>query len=63
MKESDYLVNLDRDGDRNKRYAYELDCSVSGCIAVTECCKKLQKFSDQKIRWRIRRTALPQIIT
>jgi hypothetical protein len=46
MIESDYLLNLDRVGDPNERDACELDCSSSGCIAVTEFCKNDNKISD-----------------
>ena len=49
MKESDYLVNLDTDGDPNERYACELDFSGSGCIAVMECSKNGKKTQASSI--------------
>jgi hypothetical protein len=43
MKESDYVVNLDRHCDPNDKYAYELDRSGSGWIAFKEYCKNGKK--------------------
>jgi hypothetical protein len=44
MKESGYLVNLDRDGDLNDRYDCEMDWSGSGCSVVTECYETVREF-------------------
>jgi hypothetical protein len=62
MKESDFLVNLDRDGVPNERYFCELDCSGSGCTAFTECCRNRKKFRIIEKRWRIPRSVLRQFV-